>query len=357
MKTYYKFILSTFLKSFIFVFLIMISLVIILNILSELEFFRNTNVSLFFPIYLSLLNSPSLIFEMFPFIFLISTQLFFINLFNDNQIQIFKYSGLKNSKILTIITLFSLFLGVVIITLFYSFSSNLKNFYLELKNNYTADDKYLAVVTKNGLWIKDNIEGKVSIINASKIDKYYLIDTFITQFDDEYRVLNNIQAEKIDISDNNWLAYKVKLYNNNQSEKKETFVLKSNFNYEKIQSLFSNLSSLSILKLLDLRKNYLSLNYSIIEVDLELKRIISYPIYLSLMTILSAILMFNIKRLSSTTFKIAIGLFLSVVIYYLNNFFYVMGKTEKFDVNMAISAPLLLILILNLTMIFKVNEK
>ena len=58
-----------------------------------------------------------------------------------------------------------------------------------------------------------------------------MIDTFITQFDDEYRVLNNIQAEKIDISDNNWLAYKFKLYNNNQSEKKETCVLKSNFNY------------------------------------------------------------------------------------------------------------------------------
>ena len=335
----------------------MLSLVVILNILSEIEFFRNTNVNFLFPLYLSLLNSPALIFEMFPFIFLISTQLFFINLFNDNQIQIFKYSGLKNSKILTIINFFTFFLGILIIIIFYSFSSNLKNFYLELKNNYTADDKYLAVVTENGLWIKDNIEGKVSIINASKIDKNYLIDTFITQFDDEYRVLNNIQAEKIDISDNDWLAYKVKLHNNNQSEKKETFVLKSNFNYEKIQSLFSNLSSLSILKLLDLRKNYLSLNYSIIEVDLELKRIISYPIYLSLMTILSAILMFNIKRLSSTTFKIAIGLFLSVVIYYLNNFFYVMGKTEKFDVSMAISAPLLLILILNLTMIFKVNEK
>ena len=100
MKTYYKFILTVFLRSFIFVSLVMISLVIILNILSELEFFRNTNVHLFFPIYLSLLNSPSLIFEMFPFIFLVSTQLFFVSLFSDNQIQIFKYSGLKNSKVL-----------------------------------------------------------------------------------------------------------------------------------------------------------------------------------------------------------------------------------------------------------------
>ena len=89
MKTYSKFILSVFLRSFFYVFLIMFSLVIILNILTELEFFRNIDVKFYFPIYLSILNAPSLIFEMFPFIFLIGTQLFFINLFNDNQIQIF----------------------------------------------------------------------------------------------------------------------------------------------------------------------------------------------------------------------------------------------------------------------------
>ena len=120
MKTYYKFILTTYFKSFIFVFFVMFSLVVILNILSEIEFFRTLDVSIIFPIYLSLLNSPSLIFEMFPFIFLIATQLFFINLFNDNQIEIFKYSGLKNSKILAIISFFAFFLGILIITVFYS---------------------------------------------------------------------------------------------------------------------------------------------------------------------------------------------------------------------------------------------
>ena len=153
MNTYIKFIITTFLKSFIFVFLIMLSLVFILNILSELDFFRNIEIEPFFPIYISILNSPSLIFEMFPFIFLISTQVFFINLFNDNQIEIFKYSGLKNSKIVNIIGLFSFFLGIFVITIFYNLSSNLKNVYLELKNKYSSDDKYLAVITKNGLWI------------------------------------------------------------------------------------------------------------------------------------------------------------------------------------------------------------
>ena len=357
MKTYYKFILNTYLKSFLFVFLIMLSLVVILNILSELEFFRNTDVNFLFPIYLSLLNSPALIFEMFPFIFLISTQLFFINLFTDNQIQIFKYSGLKNSKILIIISMFSFFLGVIIITLFYSFSSNLKNYYLEFKNDYTADDKYLAVVTKNGLWIKDNTNGNTSIINASEINNNFLIDTFISQFDENYEVIRNIQSKKIDISKNEWLAYDVKVYTNNQKKEFNSLKLISNFNYQKIQSLFSNLSSLSILRLIDLRENYKSLNYSIVEVDLELNKIISYPIYLSLMTILSAIIMFNIKRFSSTTFKISIGLFLSVIIYYINNFFYVMGKTEKFDILFSIWMPLSILLFLNLILFNKINEK
>ena len=72
--------------------------------MEKLEFFKNENVSNLFPVYLSLLNSPTLIFEMFPFIFLISTQFFFVKLFNNNEIEIFKYSGLKNSKILLILT-------------------------------------------------------------------------------------------------------------------------------------------------------------------------------------------------------------------------------------------------------------
>ena len=72
-----------------------------------------------------------MLFEIFPFIFLISTQLFFIKLFNNDEIQIFKYSGLKNSKILFLISI-STFLISLIISLFYNLSSNLKNFYLEL---------------------------------------------------------------------------------------------------------------------------------------------------------------------------------------------------------------------------------
>ena len=133
MKLKIKFLIKIFTRSFLFVSAIMFCLVIILNLLSELDFFKDMDVETYYPLFLSIINSPSMIFEMLPFIFLLTTQLFYINLFNNKEIEIFKYSGLKNSKILNIIGVLSLIFGILITSLFYNFSSSLKNIYLELK--------------------------------------------------------------------------------------------------------------------------------------------------------------------------------------------------------------------------------
>jgi lipopolysaccharide export system permease protein len=357
MKVYIKFIIKFFLKSIFFVSIIMLSLAIIINTLTEFEFFSGIEVKTLFPFYLSLLNSPTLIFEMFPFIFLISTQLFFINLLNNNEIEIFKYSGLKNSSIIKIVSIVSFFLGLFIIVVFYNFSSNLKNFYLEIKSKYTKDGKYLAVITNNGLWIKDVINGKTNIINASKIDQNILIDTFITEFNNDYEVIRNIKSERIDIKNYEWRVFNAKVYENQTSTEYEILTYKSNFNYDRIQSLFSNLSSLSLKELFVLKKNYELLNYSITEVSVQINKIISYPIYLTLMTIFSAIIMFKTKKLKSTSLKMALGLFFSVIVYYTFNFFNVMGNTEKFSILVSVWFPILSLTIINSIMIYRINEK
>ena len=357
MKTYIKFLSKIFLNSFFYVSLVMFSLIFILNLLSELDFFKDIKVDNFFPIYLSLLNSPTFIFEMFPFIFLISTQLFFITLFNNNQLSIFKYTGLKNSNILFIISLMSFFLGILIITFFYSFSSSLKNFYLDLKTNYTKDGKYLAVITKNGLWIKDVVDNKILIINSVKIDQNHLIDAYISEFNNNFEIRRNIVSPKIDISSKNWIIYNAEVFDKNKKQKLKSLKINTNFDYLIIQNLFSNLSSLSILELLQLRENYKSLNYSIIEIDIQLLRLISFPIYLVLMTVLSSIIMLSTKELKSSILKISIGLFFSVVIYYLFNFFNVLGKTEKINIFSSVLMPLILLTIINSIIIRKFNEK
>ena len=53
-----------------------------------------------------------------------------------------------------------------------------------MKSDYAIDGKYLAVVTKNGLWIKDKINNKIIITNSSSMSENYIIDNFITEFDE-----------------------------------------------------------------------------------------------------------------------------------------------------------------------------
>ncbi len=357
MRVYIKFITIIFFKSFLFVTFVMSSLVIILNILSELEFFKDENVKLSFTFFLSLINSPSQIFEMFPFILLITVQLFFIKLFENKEIEIFKYSGLKNSNILKILSILSLITGIIIITIFYSFSSNLKNIYLEFKSVYTADGKYLAVVTKNGLWIKDKIDNKIIIINSSSVDGNFLSDSFITEFDGDFNVIRNIKSDKIDITKNQWKIYNPKIYKKNEYKNENLLIINSNFDINRINTLYSNLSSLNFNELITLKKNYKNLNYSTTEVDLHLLKLISYPIYLLLIALFSSLIMFNIKQIVGTTFKVSIGLFFSVIIYYLNNFSYVLGSTEKISLISSVILPLLILTIINTLMLYKLNEK
>ena len=357
MKVYIKYLSSIFFKSLFFVFIIMLSLVFLLNILTELEFFKDIKIGITYTLFLSLLNSPSLIFEMFPFILLISIQLFFIKIYDHKEIEIFKYSGLKNSKILFILGILTLFTGLLVSTVFYNLSSNLKNLYLEIKSNYTIDGKYLAVITKNGLWIKDKINDKILITNSSYIEGNYLIENFITEFDNEFKVIRNIQSEKINISKNKWIIEQAKVYKNNNYDDIEKLKLETNFNSERIQSLYSNLSALSFIELYELRNNYKKLNYSIIDIDLHLIKIFTYPLFLLLIALFSSSIMLTTKEIKSTTIKILIGLFFSVIIYYLNNFSYVLGSTEKISLFLSIISPMLILATINCLMLYKANEK
>ena len=76
--------------------------------------------------------------------------------------------------------------------------------YLDIKNKYSKDNKYLAIVTENGLWIKDEVDNKINIINADKIENQTLKFVTINQFSKDYKNLQNILADEINISNKKW---------------------------------------------------------------------------------------------------------------------------------------------------------
>ena len=356
-NTYKKYILNLFTKTLIEITSIFFALILIINLFEEINFLKNENVSGFYPLFLSLLNAPSVIFDILPFIFLVSTIFFFIKLMDKNELFIFKYLGITNNQILSTLVLCSFFIGVLIIFGFYTFSSKLKSNYLQIKNDFTSDNKYLAVITENGLWIKDEINGKINIINADKINKNFLINVSIVQFDKNFNLLQSIESKEVNVKSKYWSIKNPIVTKENVTNKLEFINLNSNFDLEKINSLFSNLSAMSLMELIKLKKDYFSLGYSTVDIAVYQHKIFSIPIYLSIMTLLSGIIMFNSKYKKSKIFNIILGISLSVIIYYVNYFSGLLGANGKIPIILSVWLPLVVLILISMIGLVRLNEK
>ena len=133
--------------------------------------------------------------------------------------------------------------------------------------------------------------------------------------------------------------------------------LNTNFNFEKINNLYSDLSSITLWGLVKLKEDYETVNYSTTEINYQFQKILSYPVYLTIMSLLSIVMMMNLKAETNRIFVITIGIFLSVLIYYINHFFGIIGRNETMPLSVSIWIPLLILLIISTIGLVRINEK
>ena len=356
-KKYQLYIAKIFMKNLIFISLVFLSLSFILNFFEELKFFENYKVGLKYPIFLTFLNSPSILFELFPFIFLISVKFFYINLNDKNELNIFKNYGINNLNILTLLSASALLCGTFILLVFYTLSSNLKNHYLNLKNKFSSENEYLAVVNENGLWIKEEINGYSNIIHAKKFNKNKIENITITQSNLKNAEVKIITAQNADISVKNWTLNSVVVIEKMAENKKfKEIQYNSSFDGEIISNLFSNLNSMNIYQLNLLLSSYAKIGYSTTDVKVHLNRLYSLPIFYLLMTILGLLIMMKLKFINSKFFIIIIGTIVSVLIYYINYFSSLFGSNETIPIMMSIWLPHLILFLFCLLGGVKLNE-
>tara|TARA_Y100000591_G_scaffold114485_1_gene97875 strand:- start:5898 stop:6977 length:1080 start_codon:yes stop_codon:yes gene_type:complete len=357
-KIYERYIIKSFISKFLTISFIFLSLIIILSILEEISFFKNIDINFLYPYFLTLLSVPITLFEIFPFIFLITTQFLFYDLFKKEELNLLKNNGLSNLKIIKILFFLSITIGLITVFVYYNGASKLKFFYTDIKNKFSEDNKYLAVVTDSGLWLKDEIDNSTIIVKANYIKENLLINVIINKFDSNFELEKTIQSQQINIDQKDWIIEKPRITTNNISEiSKENLRLKTNFDKEKINSLFSNISTLNLLELFSLKSDYENLGYSSDEIKIHLLKLFSTPLLYGVLTILSSIIMFNFKRDKSLFFHVILGILMSVIIYYINFMFTSLGNNGKIPVIASIFLPILFISIISIMGLIRVNEK
>jgi len=360
-KILFKYLLFGFLRNILIVFLIFYSFGLILNLFEEIEFFKNLNTPIIIPLTLTALYVPSMFITLLPFIIFVSSMWFLLNLRNNRDLLTLKIYGYSNFKIFLILAFSSFLFGWIILFSINPITATMAKYYEKTKSEYSKDTDHLVSVNKNGLWIKESLESGYRIISAEKMKLKKVNKLLIFNLDKNNNLINKITAESADISSKKWILTTVTindfLQNINHQENLKEYVIFSNYDYEKITSLFKNFDTISFLDLILDYDKLRDKGYNKSLLDQNLNSMLSLPFFLFIMTALASILTMNTLKKSHNFIFIIVGIITCVAIYFFKDLSLALGQTNRISLSLAAWMPIAVIGLFSSIGILQINEK
>jgi lipopolysaccharide export system permease protein len=341
----------------------MFSIILLITLLEEFNYFKSKQDLKFIQfIIFTFLKIPNLLFNLFPFIVLFSGIVFYLKIYNYNEVISLRVMGYSNIQIILIPALTCFVMGYLLVFLIVPFTSSMLKYYEEIKSEYDQT-KNLVFVNETGIWIIDKNENAKNIIRIDKIDKNFsnIKQITIYNYDKDNNFIKRIDANEGIINDNNWQLSQVNIISSNNKRNSENYFnnynYKSNIKINELKNIYKNTETTS---LLDINKEMLILDdkgYSITDLRIRYQKLISFPIYLLAMSILSGLMIINLGKTSNYLKYGSYGVIISVVIYFLNDLSITIAKSGIISVDFSVWIPIFLIILINLIGIIQVNAK
>ena len=363
LKSINRYIINEYIKSLFVVIAVMLSIVLLINLLDEFNFFKSKkDLKFIFFIIFTILKIPNLLINLFPFIILFGGIVFYLKIYNHNEVISLRVMGYSNIQIILIPALTSFIIGYIIVFLIVPFSSSMLRYYESLRSEYN-ETKNLVFVNETGIWILDKNEKEKNIIRIEKISKDFSVVNQITiyNYDSSNNFIKRIDATEGFIKDKNWQLNKVYIISTNKKNNNENYLnnynYTSNVNISELKNVYKNTDTTS---LLDINKEMAILEdkgYSTIDLRIRYQKLISFPIYLLAMSILSGLMIINLGKTSNYLKYGSYGVIISVMIYFLNDLSITIAKSGIISVDFSVWIPIFLIILINLVGITQVNAK
>jgi lipopolysaccharide export system permease protein len=363
LKSINRYIINEYIKSLFVVIAVMLSIILLINLLDEFNFFKSKkDLKFIFFIIFTILKIPNVLINLFPFIVLFGGIVFYLKIYNHNEVISLRVMGYSNIQIILIPALTSFVIGYIVVFLIVPFSSSMLRYYEDLRSEYN-ETKNLVFINETGIWILDKNEKEKNVIRIEKISKDFSIISQITiySYDSSNNFIKRVDATEGFIKDKNWQLNKVYIISSNKKNNKEnylnTYNYTSNVNINELKNVYKNTDTTS---LLDINKEMSILEdkgYSTIDLRIRYQKLISFPIYLLAMSILSGLMIINLGKTSNYLKYGSYGVIISIIIYFLNDLSITIAKSGIISVDFSVWIPIFLIILINLVGITQVNAK
>ena len=142
-----------------------------------------------------------------------------------------------------------------------------------------------------------------------------------------------------------------------ESKKLENFEIFSNYDYEKINSLFKNFDTMSFIDIVINYDDLLDSGYNKSFLKQSLHTMLSIPFFLLLMTGLASVFTMNNLQKSDNVRLIVLGLITSVLTFYFKDLSLALGQTDRIPLILAVWAPVMALSFFTFIGVLQINEK
>ena len=312
------------------------------------------------PVTLSLMIIPSIIISLLPFILFISSMVVFIKLKDNRDLIALKTFGFSNINFLILFSIASIFISILILFVLNPLTSSTVKYYEDIKGRYDLDKSHLASINSNGIWIREKDDKFINIIKSQRLEGDRLINVSIYKFNEDYILYSRLEATEAKISDIPWILQDVRKINFDKEKKVDEFLtykFVSTFNVEKLNSIYSNLDTISFYNLITNMESLINKGYNPMLLIEKKHFYLSLPFFLILMVCLASMFTLNSNERRQNTYYILLSILLCVVIFYFKNFSSALGTTEKIPIILSVWSPVIILSLFCSVGVIQIKDK
>ena len=357
-----KYIARSFLKNFLTVFIIFLTIIFLIDTVELLRRASNhPDISISLILKMGLMKLPFMAQKLFPFAVLFGGMASFWSLTRTSELVVTRAAGVSAWQFLLPVLLASFILGVIKITLFNPLASAMLLKYDTLNAVHLKGQSNLLVVSKNGLWLRQSNGKNQSVIHAPRLNivenDISLSDVTIFNYEGADKFIGRIDALKCNLEDGFWHLTNVWVNGIDKPPKfKREHWIETDITLNKIHDSFSPPETMSFWSLPGFIDNLENSGFSAIRHQLYWHSLLSAPFLLCAMVLIAATFTLRQARRNSGSFVIIGAIVTGFLLFFVTDVIFALGLRESIPVILAAWTPSGISLLLGLAMVFHLED-
>lgn len=360
-----RYIARRFLKTFLLVFMIFLSIIVLIDMVEQLRRFSGDDFGTGRALHLAIMNAPSSLYRILPLIMILSAIALFLALARSSELVVIRAAGRSGLRFLLAPLVVALSIGLLAIAVLNPLVAATQKEYDRLWASATRGEESALSLSETGLWLRQGNENGQTVIRAMRAntDGTELFQVTFVLFDASGLPTSRIEAASALLVPGAWELRSAKEWDLSSAnpergamEREDGARLPSNLTREGIRDSFGEPSAVPFWDLPEYISGLERAGFSARAHRLWFQMELAQPLLLAAMVLVAAGFTMRHARFGSTGTLVLISVLCGFAIFFLRNFAQVLGQNGQVPIGLAAWTPPVAATLLALSLLLHLED-